>query len=140
MPSGKNPALAAQVSQLQDKISTGPQLTALMRNVQRDFAAIAGQVPYLPEELQLAAANVDDPSALSALVVSTLRLKAEEKQKLLELVDVEKRLREVTAILNRDAPQFARLVAAANARGARVLSFGSSEGADARLTGLEPTL
>jgi len=43
-----------------------------------------------------------------------------------------------TAILNRDAPQFARLVAAAEALGARVLSFGWSEGADARLIGLEP--
>jgi ATP-dependent Lon protease len=33
-----------------------------------------------PAELQLAAANVDDPSALSHLVASTLRLKTEEKQ------------------------------------------------------------
>jgi ATP-dependent Lon protease len=29
--------------------------------------------PYLPEELQLAAANVDDPSALCHLIASTLR-------------------------------------------------------------------
>ena len=62
--------------------------------------------PYLPEELQLAAANVDDPSALRHLVASTLRLKTEEKQKLLELVDVEERLREVSLILNRELEVF----------------------------------
>ncbi len=44
-----------------------------------------------------------------------------------------------TAILNRDAPQFERLAAAAGARGAQVWTFGSSEGCDARLLGLEET-
>src|SRR5207247_5867115 len=67
---------------------------------------IIGIVPYLPEELQIAAANVDDPSALCHLVTSTLRLKADEKQKLLELVDVEERLRETSLILNRELEVF----------------------------------
>ena len=43
-----------------------PELEALTRNVQGLFARIIGLAPYLPEELQLAAANVDDPSALCA--------------------------------------------------------------------------
>jgi ATP-dependent Lon protease len=63
---------------------------------------VIGLVPYLPEELQVAATNVEDPSALCNLVASTLRLKAEEKQRLLEVVDVEQRLRDVSAILNRE--------------------------------------
>jgi UDP-N-acetylmuramoyl-tripeptide--D-alanyl-D-alanine ligase len=37
------------------------------------------------------------------------------------------------AVLNRDAPQFDRLEHAAQAAGARVVSFGASEGGDARL-------
>src|SRR5205807_4240620 len=37
---------------------------------------------------------------------STLRLKTDEKQRLLELVDVEARLREVSAILNRELEVF----------------------------------
>ena len=70
------------------------------------FARIIALVPYLPEELQIAAANVDDPSALCHLVASTLRLKTDEKQQLLELADVEKRLREVSVILNRELEVF----------------------------------
>src|SRR5206468_6858107 len=82
------------------------ELEALTRTVQNLFARIIGLVPYLPEELQLAAANIDEPSALCHLVASTLRLKTEEKQKLLELADVEQRLREVTLILNRELEVF----------------------------------
>src|SRR5205823_5766729 len=59
-------------------------------------------VPYLPAELEIAAANVDDPSALSHLVASTLRLKTEEKQRLLEEADVAARLRDVLGILGRE--------------------------------------
>jgi UDP-N-acetylmuramoyl-tripeptide--D-alanyl-D-alanine ligase len=42
------------------------------------------------------------------------------------------------AILNRDAPQFERLSRAAGGAGARVLSFGASANADARLIGCAP--
>ena len=64
-----------------------------MRNVQETFTQIVEQVPYLPEELQLAVANIDDPSALSHLIAGSLRLPTEEKQALLEEVDVAERLR-----------------------------------------------
>jgi ATP-dependent Lon protease len=70
------------------------------------FGRIVGLVPYLPAELELAAANVDDPSALSHLVASTLRLKTDEKQQLLEEPDVEKRLLALSAILSRELDVF----------------------------------
>src|SRR5690606_27118866 len=71
------------------------------------FSRIIGLAPYLPEELQLAAANVDDPSALAHLVASTLRtIATEERQRILEEVNVERRLRLVSAILNRELEVF----------------------------------
>ena len=79
-----------------------PEVEALTRNVQAQFTHIIGMTPYLPEELQLAAANVDDPSALCHLIASTLRLKTDERQELLETVNVEERLRAVSLILNRE--------------------------------------
>ena len=47
------------------------EVEALMRNVQTLFQRIIGLVPYLPEELQIALANVDEPSALVNFVAST---------------------------------------------------------------------
>ncbi len=98
----EEPYLVAEVVPLPDELVESKEVEALTRNVQSLFARVIGLVPYLPEELQLAATNVEDPSALCHLVASTLRLKTEEKQRLLELVNVEARLREVTKILNRE--------------------------------------
>ncbi len=100
------PYLLGEFVELPDEVEETPEVEALTRNVQSLFARIIGLVPYLPEELSLAAANVDDPSALCHLVASTLRLKTEEKQKLLELVNIEERLREVSLILNRELEVF----------------------------------
>ena len=101
-PAGDEPYLVARIEEVPDVVEGSPEVEALTRNVQNLFARVIGLVAYLPEELQLAAANVDDPSALCHLVVSTLRLKTEEKQKVLELADVRQRLREVSAILQRE--------------------------------------
>ena len=96
------PYLIGEFEELPDVVPDSPEVEALTRNVQGQFARIIGLTPYLPEELQLAAANVDDPSALCHLVASTLRLKTEERQELLELTNVEERLRAVSLILERE--------------------------------------
>jgi ATP-dependent Lon protease len=97
------PYLVAAVEEAPD---TGtretPELIALVRNVQATFASIVEQVPYLPEELHLAVSNVEDPSGLSNLIASALRLKTEEKQALLEERDVAKRLRRLSEMLARE--------------------------------------
>jgi ATP-dependent Lon protease len=104
--SSKDPYLVGEFVELPDETEETPELEALTRNVQSLFARIIGLVPYLPEELQLAAANVDDPSALCHLVASTLHLKTAEKQLLLEEASVEQRLHEVSLILNRELEVF----------------------------------
>ena len=73
-----------------------------MRNVQQTFTSIAGDVPYLPDELQIMVANVEDPSLLTHLIGGALRLKTDDKQALLEEVDVAKRLRRLSEILARE--------------------------------------
>jgi ATP-dependent Lon protease len=96
------PYLVARVEEAPDVVREGPELTALMRNVQQTFSRIIEEVPYLPEELQMAVANVEDPSALSHLIAGALRLKTEEKQALLEEVDVARRLRRLSELLARE--------------------------------------
>jgi ATP-dependent Lon protease len=105
-PIQSEPYLAGEFTDLPDVSEESREVEALTRNVQGLFARVIGLVPYLPEELQIAAANVEDPSALCNLVASTLRLKTEEKQKLLELANVHERLREISAILNRELEVF----------------------------------
>jgi ATP-dependent Lon protease len=98
----EQPYLVARITELPDVIEPSAELEALTRNVQRTFSEIVEQIPYLPEELQMAVANIDDPTALGHLIASALRVGVEEKQKLLEEVDVAKRLRHLARILARE--------------------------------------
>jgi ATP-dependent Lon protease len=98
----EQPYLFAEISELPDVVEESPELIALMRNVQKTFTDIVEQVPYLPEELQMAVANIEDPSALSHLIAGALRIKSEDKQALLEEVDVARRLRRLSEILARE--------------------------------------
>jgi ATP-dependent Lon protease len=98
----EQPYLVARVAEAPDELREGPELTALMRNVQQTFSRIIEDVPYLPEELQLAVANLEDPSALSHLIGGALRIRTEEKQELLEERDVAKRLRRLSELLARE--------------------------------------
>src|SRR6201999_2668162 len=96
------PYLVAEVEHARDRVRESAQLEALARNVQRTFSSIVGQVPYLPEELHVMVANVDDPVMLSHLISGAMRLPTEEKQALLEELDVSKRLRRLSEILARE--------------------------------------
>ena len=98
----REPYLVAEVAEAPDVVQQTPELVALMRNVQQTFTNIVEQVPYLPEELQIMVANVEDPSTLTHLIGGALRLKTEEKQQLLEETDVGKRLRRLSEILARE--------------------------------------
>src|SRR5215207_10159865 len=98
----EEPYLVARISELPDVLEPSQELEALTRNVQNTFSQIIEGIPYLPEELQLAVANVDDPSALAHLIAGAMRIPTEEKQELLEEVDVGRRLRRLSEILARE--------------------------------------
>ncbi|HEU5214559.1 MAG TPA: endopeptidase La, partial [Gaiellaceae bacterium] len=93
----------ARIEPAPDVVEPSAELEALFRNVQQTFTQIVEQVPYLPEELQLAVANVDDPAELAHMIAGSLRIKTDERQQLLEERDVAKRLRRLSELLAREA-------------------------------------
>ncbi|MEA2376053.1 MAG: ATP-dependent Lon protease, partial [Thermoleophilaceae bacterium] len=97
------PYLVAKIEDEPDVVEETPELEALARNVQATFQQIIEQVPYLPEELQIAVANVDDPAELSYMIGGALRIPTEEKQALLEERDLAKRLRKLSEVLARES-------------------------------------
>lgn len=98
----REPYLVATIEELPDIVEESDELTALVREVQRTFLQIVEAVPYLPEELRLAVANIEDASQLSHLIASALRITPEEKQELLEQPDVMQRLRRLAGLLARE--------------------------------------
>ncbi len=102
----EEPYLVADIEEVPDILPETKEVEALSKNVQSLFSRIVDLAPYLPEELELAVANIDSPSSLTYLIGSTMRLKIEEKQELLEEANVESRLRTLTVILNRELESF----------------------------------
>jgi ATP-dependent Lon protease len=96
------PYLVARLEEAPDEIVPSPELEALHRNVQATFSRIIEELPYLPEELQVAVANLDDPSELAHMIAGALRIKTDEKQALLEERNVTKRLRMLSELLARE--------------------------------------
>jgi ATP-dependent Lon protease len=96
------PYLVARIEEEPDIVEPTSELEALKRNVQNTFSQIIEQTPYLPEEMAVALANLDDPSELAHMIAGSLRIGVEDKQKLLEERDVAKRLRLLSQYLARE--------------------------------------
>jgi ATP-dependent Lon protease len=97
-----SPYLIARITEAPDELEPSPELEGLRRNVQVTFSRIIEELPYLPEELLMAVANLDEPAELAHLIAGALRITTEEKQRLLEERNVTKRLRLLSEILARE--------------------------------------
>jgi ATP-dependent Lon protease len=96
------PFLAAHIEEMPDRAERTTEVEALARNLQAVFTRMIELVPHLPDELQIAVANIDDPTTLSYLIAASIRLSVPERQELLEEVDLEKRLRRLTVLCTRE--------------------------------------
>jgi ATP-dependent Lon protease len=97
------PYLIAQVEPMPEKSARSKEIAALGRNIQAIFSRIIDLVPYLPDELELAVANIEDPVLLGHIIAASMRFSTDEKQELLTEMNLETRLRRVTVLLNREA-------------------------------------
>jgi len=106
-PDAETPYLVGTFAPEPDVFVVSDEIEALTHTVQTQFARVIELEPYLPDELQLAVANIDDPGILSHLVASNLRrLDLSERQRLLELTNVGERLRELSRALARELELF----------------------------------
>ncbi|MGE5256665.1 MAG: endopeptidase La [Hyphomicrobiales bacterium] len=92
--------LSAQVSALTDVAETDNETEALRGNIVSQFARIVELSPGLPQELGQMARSIQEPGTLADMVASSINASLAEKQKVLELEDVKKRLRAVARLVN----------------------------------------
>jgi len=96
------PYLKATVEKLKDIYEDNIEMDALSRNVTIQFQRIVTLIPHLPEELQIAIMNIHDFGKLADFVVANLSFGLQEKQEVLEALDVRARLERLTVFLNRE--------------------------------------
>ncbi|HUN50613.1 MAG TPA: endopeptidase La [Candidatus Sulfotelmatobacter sp.] len=86
------PFLAARIERLAESEATGAEIDARVLQLKERATAAIALLPGAPEDLAPAVQGITSPSALADFVASFLDLKIEEKQQLLETVDLRARL------------------------------------------------
>jgi ATP-dependent Lon protease len=92
--------LQAQVKHIENIEKTDKKIKALMSNLISQFIRVADLSPGLPPEIAVMAKTVQEPGILADMITSTINSSLEEKQTVLEMLDVKKRLKEVTRLVN----------------------------------------
>jgi ATP-dependent Lon protease len=90
----------AQVETLEDQVVMDIEIEALVTNLTGLFEKMVKLSPFFPQEFGVMAKSIASPGILADVVASVINAAAEEKQKILEILDVKGRLREVTRLIS----------------------------------------
>jgi ATP-dependent Lon protease len=97
-----SPYFKARVEHLSDTNDDTIDVMARKTQVVQNFSRFVELTPHLPNELQTVVINIKKPGSISDLIAANLTLPQEEKQVLLESLDVGKRLTHLNTILIRE--------------------------------------
>ena len=93
------PFLVARVLRIPEASTRTPEVEARFLHLQRQALESVELLPQAPQELVGAIQNIAEPGALADLAVSYMDIKPEEKQEILETVDVSARMDKVSRLL-----------------------------------------
>ncbi len=94
------PYLQATVEHIKETEKKDTKTEAFMSNLIGLFTKIVDFSPGLPKEIGAMAKSIQEVGTLTDMVASTINLTFEEKQKILEISDVKKRIKEVSRLAN----------------------------------------
>jgi ATP-dependent Lon protease len=93
------PFLAARVQAIEEPTGSGPQIEARVDYLKTRATEALALLPQVPVELSRTIAGIDSPAQLADLIVSFMDVKPQEKQELLETLDLKERLDKVVRLL-----------------------------------------
>jgi len=94
------PYLQAQVEHVENIEKIDKKTKALVSNLISQFIRVADFSPGLPPEIAVMAKTIQEPGILADMITSTINSSLKEKQTVLEMLNVKKRLQEVTRLVN----------------------------------------
>ena len=90
------PFLAARVLHIPEPAITSPEIEARFLNLQRQAIEAIQLLPQAPPELVAVFQSTTSPAALADLTTSYMDIKPQEKQEILETIDVSQRMEKVS--------------------------------------------
>ena len=98
----REPYFRAKVTSLKDQGEKTTDIEAVMVGVKGIFQKVVELAPNLPAELGIMAMNLEEPGALADLIASILNIPLEDKQTLLETLNVQARLERANFFLTKE--------------------------------------
>src|SRR5919202_665085 len=98
----REPYLKARVELAPESVEKTVEVEALMRNTTDLFRRLVNLAPNLPEEILMAALNVEDPRQLVYMIATSLRMDITDAQELLELDTISAKLTKLDALLTKE--------------------------------------
>lgn len=95
------PFLVARVDRFADGTSASQDVEARFIQLKRKAGEVLELLPQAPQELSGAVQNFTSPGGLADMVAGFMDIKQEEKQQLLETLNIQQRLDKVLELLNR---------------------------------------
>jgi ATP-dependent Lon protease len=96
------PYLRARVKTRPDDVEESLEVEALMRNAVDLLRRLVSLVSQLPDELLMAALNLDDPRQLVYFIATNIRMEIPEAQSILEIDSVREKLLKLTTIITKE--------------------------------------
>ncbi len=98
----EHPYLRAQISTKSDDVEDSLEVEALMRNAVDLLRRLVSLVSQLPDELLMAAINLDDPRQLVYFIATNIRMEIPDAQAILEIDSVREKLLKLTNIMAKE--------------------------------------
>ncbi len=96
------PYLTAKVEIIEEEVDKSADIESLLHNLRDLSQKIIELSPQIPSEAGFLIRSIDNPSILCDIIAFNLGIGIEEKQELLETLDVHRRLEKVIALLTKE--------------------------------------
>jgi ATP-dependent Lon protease len=93
------PFMVARVARIPEPTSQSPEIEARFLNLQRQTVEALQLLPQAPPELLAAIQSITSPAQLADMAAAYMDIGADEKQEILEIVDVSARMQKVSTLL-----------------------------------------
>ncbi|MEA3403556.1 MAG: endopeptidase La [Armatimonadota bacterium] len=102
----EQPFLRARVEEIEEPEEVPDEVRTRSQALLDLLRRLVEMAPHLPEEVYIQALNLEHPGSVADMVASLLNLEMAERQRVLETIDIDQRLRLVMTLATREIEQY----------------------------------
>jgi ATP-dependent Lon protease len=98
----RRPYLKANIQLIEEQVEEGNELNRLFKSLRESALQIVDLSPHIPQEVSSVIQQMESPGYLADLIAAYLNISMQEKEEILETVDVKVRMRRVLGFVRKE--------------------------------------